>query len=364
MEKKENKQNKKNEQEEKSTEQKKREKNVKKEVVIHSMPKRFLKFEPIAHQSKGLGILILALGALVLAGLIFAMYFFVFKKDDSTVAIDNSSNQAEEDANQKDDEQAKNDLDGKKENNDGSSNKEGGGDNNLDDNNNASSSVDQSEIKNDGIDENEATSSVRRIEFNEDYEISDEGESLQLLNAEDSDNDGLFDSEEEILGTNKLEIDSDGDGYDDFSELFNMYNPAGKGEISDNDGIEKYSNSLHNYSLYYPAKWEVDKIDGENSIIFKAENNQFVQIMVQENAKNQSLEAWYKEQFNISRIDQALNLYKRDWLAVRSEDGLNTYLQNSKSDKIFIMTYSIGLDSVLYYKNIYSFMIKSLELDK
>ena len=84
----------------------------------------------------------------------------------------------------------------------------------------------------------------------------------------DSDSDGLLDSEEYLLGTDKFKSDTDNDGYSDLAEIENGYNPSGEGKISEelselveeiisrrnrrllNSFIEKYDNSKE-YSIEY-----------------------------------------------------------------------------------------------------------------
>jgi len=96
-----------------------------------------------------------------------------------------------------------------------------------------------------------------------DNEVSD-NEAIEI----DSDSDGLLDSEEELIGTDKFKSDTDGDGYLDLAEIENGYNPLGEGEITEElskvaeniisrrdkrllvDFMEKY-NSLGEYSIEY-----------------------------------------------------------------------------------------------------------------
>lgn len=53
--------------------------------------------------------------------------------------------------------------------------------------------------------------------------------------ARDSDNDFISDGDEVLIyKTNPLEQDSDGDGFSDFTEIRNGYNPNGDGLLNDN----------------------------------------------------------------------------------------------------------------------------------
>jgi len=55
---------------------------------------------------------------------------------------------------------------------------------------------------------------------------SDDGEEDEEAAPVDSDGDGLFDDEEEVLGTDPDNADSDGDGFDDLEEVEAGTNPA------------------------------------------------------------------------------------------------------------------------------------------
>jgi hypothetical protein len=55
----------------------------------------------------------------------------------------------------------------------------------------------------------------------------------------DTDSDGLSDSLEEALGTNKEKRDSDDDGFDDRSEVLGNFNPSGDGNLPIDDNFAK-----------------------------------------------------------------------------------------------------------------------------
>lgn len=341
------------EKEELSKEDKKIAAAIKKEIVIHSMPKRFFKTVPVAKQSKGVGVLIIAGGGLVLIATIALVYFFVFKKDPSAeieepeVVFEEEAAEGAEDSKVNEEEQAAASVKPDPE------------------------KVENVEVvQNENTEENMATSSEENAAKQATTtkktvsaeNINEELQPVSLKKAADSDNDGLLDKEEEIFSTETTVRDSDGDGYDDLAEILNKYNPAGNGSLMVNDGIEKYLNSQYGYYFYYPKNWEIDNIDGNTSVLFKAPNNQFVQIIIQANTKNQSLEEWYKDQFGVIRVEQAQKRYKKGWLAIKSADALSTYLMSSNSSDIYVITYSIGIDNVLYYENIYNMIINTLEV--
>ena len=200
-----------------------------------------------------------------------------------------------------------------------------------------------------------ATGSEEEIEVNESGKID-------YVSAVDSDQDGLSDLEEIILDCNINSDDSDGDGYKDLDELRKLYNPAGSGKIIVNQNIEKYTNASHKYSIYYPDIWLKTDVDGDNSVLFRAGNNQYMQIIVQNNIKKQSLEEWYKEQLNISSIQGSQIIYKTGWNGIKSADGLIVYLTQGQGSKIFIISYNVGLDNMLRFKNIFNMIVESFDL--
>jgi len=179
--------------------------------------------------------------------------------------------------------------------------------------------------------------------------------------SSDSDQDGLSDLEEVLLGTDLQSKDSDNDGYDDKSELLNLYNPSGAGAIVTNPKIKKYTNATYRYSLYYPDAWLIERIGGDESIMIKFDNNQFFQIIVSLKADDLSLEDWYKKEFNVPTINPEQKLYKQGWNGIKSEDAMIIYLVYPREEKLYTVTYNLGLQRIISYQNIFEMMVNSLE---
>ncbi|MFA6171032.1 MAG: hypothetical protein WC715_01020 [Patescibacteria group bacterium] len=189
----------------------------------------------------------------------------------------------------------------------------------------------------------------------------------QLVPAKDSDADGLTDTEETLIGTDSEKGDSDADDYSDLSELKNLYNPAGTGKLADNPNIKAYANQNFSYNLYYPAKWNIEKVTGGDTIIFRSPDNQFLQVLVQPNANKEEIEAWYNSQFENATTTPAV-MEKADadgktlWRAVKSPDNLTLYLTNLAKEYIYVLSYSPGEGKILEYPNIYQTMIDSFQI--
>ena len=179
--------------------------------------------------------------------------------------------------------------------------------------------------------------------------------------SSDSDQDGLSDLEEVLLGTDLQKKDSDNDGYDDKSELLNLYNPGGVGAIVTNPKIKKYTNATYRYSLYYPDAWSIERVGNDESIMIKLDNNQFFQIIVSQKTDGLSIEDWYKKEFSVPVINLEQKLYKQGWNGVKSENSMTFYLVYPGEEKLYTVTYNLGLQRIISYQNIFEMMINSLE---
>jgi len=315
------------------------------EVVIHTMPKNFLNSQiSKTKDSKSTGILILGIGAVLLIALFAGFYYFIVKGDGSEPVVETETSEQEAPR------EVNTNPDPIRQNNQQTLQEE----------------VDQ-EVA-DVVETEEEPVIIEQEEpliatSGDDSDVKESNPSPNIVKpANDSDQDGLSDAEEKVLGTNILNSDSDGDSFDDFSELKNLYNPAGEGQLLTNSNIRKYTNSSYNYSLYYPLQWKWETIGGDDSVIFKLENNQFIQIIAQANEEKQTIEEWYLEQFTGQPITPEQKLYKKGWTGIKSQDSLIVYLMHPAASHIFTITYNIGITSVTDYKNIFMMMIESMAI--
>jgi len=190
----------------------------------------------------------------------------------------------------------------------------------------------------------------------------------QLMPGRDEDNDGLSDKEENLIGTDPKTADSDGDGYGDFTEFMNLFNPAGTGKLADNSNISEYYNPTFGYRILIPAAWTSESIGGDDSIIIKTPESQFMQVIVTPNSGRQEIEEWFKNQFNAAEVNYNSIIEKRDeasnavWRGMKNESGLTVYLTGGKKEYIYTFSYNLGQSGVLDYINIFNAMIKSLSL--
>ncbi len=197
--------------------------------------------------------------------------------------------------------------------------------------------------------------------------VVEAGSSVSWQKAPDSDQDGLSDEEEKLLGTNISNIDTDQDGYSDYQELIHLYNPAGKGKLMDNPLMAEFKNQTFNFSFLYPAQWDKQDVDNDQSIIFKTDKDQFFQVVVQPNADNLDINTWYQKQFNVNAIkaDQIITQTDKNgavlWQGVKTDDGLTIYITSPTKDIIVTITYSPGATNTLYFSAIFDMILASLK---
>jgi len=312
------------------------------EITVHSMPARYLQANTGAQKAQSTGLLILAGGVVFIIIALVVGYYFLFYKPKSQPIQENQEQAKKEDNLAGNSEKpVEEKVETKKEN----------------------TKIEKEPAKEEEIIEEEMAGD----EFIEDIlmgeEFIEEAPEVLFKPSFDTDQDGLTDAEEILLGSGINEIDTDGDGFGDLSEILNLYNPNGLGKLVDNVNIEKYINSKYNYYIYYPSIWLVEEAGGEDSIIFRLGKNQFIQVMIQLNENKQTIEDWYKEQFFTNTLPDGSAVSKGTWAGIKSEDGLIVYLIDPKKENIFIVTYNLGMDNTLYYKSIFEAMINSLEIN-
>lgn len=320
-----------------------------KKVIIHTMPKRFIGSRVITKGHKGVGVVIIVIGILLMIGAMVALYFFILKPKEKPVVnnfqenigivepinnntlIESSFNDEPADSNQ-------------------------GAENN--------NSLEPEITPIDNVKQIDIAELSTSTEMASSSEMSSTDKPINNIKipALDSDQDGLSDIEELLLDCNINNSDSDGDGYSDIDELMKLYNPAGTGKLIVNPNIEKYTNNSFKYSLYYPNTWLKTNVDGENSILFQAGNNQYIQIIVQNNLSGKGLDDWYKDLMDVTEINGSQRMYKAGWSGIKSPDGLIAYLTNPNQNIIFTISYNTGMDNTLMYSAIFNMMIESLAL--
>ncbi len=186
--------------------------------------------------------------------------------------------------------------------------------------------------------------------------------SIEPLKLTDSDGDGLYDNEEDFLGTDKFKADSDNDNYSDFQEVQNLYNPLGQGALDKNINISKYSSAFFKYSLFYPFNWEVNALSDDSSVILSIDDNSFVQVLVEDNEGEQNIRSWYANRF-FDFVGEEEVIKGKGWQGVYSSDKTAFYLTNDKLNKVYTILYNTLPGQEGAIPNILGMIIKSFSLN-
>ena len=186
-------------------------------------------------------------------------------------------------------------------------------------------------------------------------------DSLSLLFL-DSDNDGLNDNEENLLGTSPGSADSDNDSYSDTAELASFYNPIGEGKINLDANLLDYNNPNFNYNVLYPKTWTTQLLNEGATLIFTTLDNSLVQISVQENSEAMGILNWYGETFPDATVTYDQIKSADTWEGVMGENGLNYYLTDKKRANIFVISYIPAVESRIAYPNIFQLIINSMTI--
>ena len=324
---------------------------MKKEIRIITMPKKFRQAGAKSGKAKTIGIIIMIGGVVLVIGVSLVLYFYLIKPtdEDKPTEADNIISNGPE----------------AKENSNESQNQASNEGNNQErPENQENSNGEQAGRLVPGIEDEDPSAELRAGDEEETSmatttEETEATSTPPVETSQDSDNDGLNNEEEELLGSNINVRDSDNDGYSDLNELMNLYNPIGSGQLLENPNIKKYTNGTYSYSVLYPLGWSRSQVAGDDSIIFKSQDKHFIQIITQANSAKQTIQNWYKEQFATDYVDPDNIIIVNDWWGIKNNTGLIVYITDSQREHIFVLSYTSDPDSSMNYKNIFEMMVKS-----
>ncbi|MBI5654777.1 fibronectin type III domain-containing protein [Candidatus Uhrbacteria bacterium] len=179
----------------------------------------------------------------------------------------------------------------------------------------------------------------------------------------DSDSDGLTDLEEVLFGTDSHNPDTDGDGFLDGNEVYNLYNPFGKApaKLEGSDLVKSISGSI-GWNMLIPKSWNMTgaSADGSQATVDTGHGETF-KLVVEDNPNNQGVLAWY-----LSRhpdVNESLILKyrsKHGYDGIIGVDMLTTYIP--WGNKIFTFTYDLDGQTFINFRTTYYMMLNSLVL--
>src|SRR3989339_59148 len=178
----------------------------------------------------------------------------------------------------------------------------------------------------------------------------------------DSDGDRLTDEEENHVFTTKDTLpDTDQDGYLDGGEVKSLYSPLkAKQTLLKSGLVIEEKNKDFGWSIYYPAEWLVEPLDdAKREIIFTPDrvDTEFVEVMIQDNAKNQSAAEWYASQYQDLQVADVDKVTVGGLNGIVSADGFTYYL----ADEHYIigLIYNIGNSKQAHFRTTFTMMVNS-----
>lgn len=176
----------------------------------------------------------------------------------------------------------------------------------------------------------------------------------------DADSDGLTDVEEGLFNTDARKPDTDSDGFLDGNEVYHLYNPGGTAPVTllESGLVKDYVNTEHGYVIYYPAVWKSEISKG--LIMFMASSGELVQVLVEENPNDLSLEDWYRTQApGVDDEDLKAFTTKSGIEGLQSPDRLTAYFK--RDSKIFVVSLNLGAKTVIEFRRTYEMMLNSFK---
>lgn len=187
---------------------------------------------------------------------------------------------------------------------------------------------------------------------------------IKLPDTADQDEDGLTDIEETMFDTSLNNKDTDGDSYDDRTEILNLYSPKqGPGEflLAETDLVKKYETDL-GYSLLVPNNFEINEIDTAppiNNVIFSSPEGEFFQMSVQANLENMAVKEWVLLQFADLKFSDVETIEINGLDAIVNPSSTAVYF--AVEDKVVILTYGIDDLEEIAYETTFEMFVNSFK---
>lgn len=178
----------------------------------------------------------------------------------------------------------------------------------------------------------------------------------------DSDSDGLSDVEEGIFGSSVRNPDTDGDGFLDGNEVFNLYNPSAKAPVRLGDsGLVTSTVSSSGWSLLTPKTWIVStSADHAGATIQTGTGESFV-IRITPLAQDQSMMTMFLADHPGLVSSDARELKTKSGLdGLATPDGKQAVF--AWKDHVWSVSYDMGTQPFMNYRTTFEMMLNSLTL--
>lgn len=207
-----------------------------------------------------------------------------------------------------------------------------------------------------------ATSTPVNANANQNANVNAPASTAPVRLAADGDVDGLTDAEELLYAADPNRPDTDGDGYLDGAELFNLYDPAARAPAelaAATSSVTLYTEA--GYRVLAPAAWRRNVIDAQSqSVAWLAATGELVQILLEDNAAELPLTDWYLERSPGVPRSQIQPFTTRSGLSgVRSPDGFTSYIAIAP-ERVLVVTYTLGGRSEAAFRRTYEMMANAI----
>jgi hypothetical protein len=185
--------------------------------------------------------------------------------------------------------------------------------------------------------------------------------SILLGDSADLDGDKLTDAEEELFSVDPGKADTDGDGYEDNTEIYYLYSPNGFAptRLVGSGPVTEFTNPIFGYKIYYPTSWVQGSVDQEyRDVLFSTITGENVEVRVFDKTDGKTFEDWFTEWAKGEQLGQL-----KDFQTVFKEkgkarnDNLVYYFEDAKH--YYLIVYHITGSGAVNYRNVITMMARS-----
>lgn len=188
-----------------------------------------------------------------------------------------------------------------------------------------------------------------------------------VIDNTDTDKDNLTREEEGLLGTNVNDSDTDNDGYQDGTEVLNLYNPSvSSGSLADSGVVTIFTNDEFKYRLFYPSAWVADILTDANHTVAISTDTELgdnFSLLVSNNADNATLSAWANDTSLHPKLENTstVTLGKNKIAALKQEIDGDIWLVAVTTSHKIVIRYDVNDQAERYFDTIFQMMLNSFE---
>ncbi len=185
--------------------------------------------------------------------------------------------------------------------------------------------------------------------------------SILLGDSADMDHDSLTDVEEELFGTDPGKPDTDGDSYNDGTEIYHLYSPTeyAPARLIGPSDVKEFLNPVYKYKLYYPTSWALGNVDPDyRDMLFSTLSGENIEVRVFDRTPNQTLEDGFPLNATGEKLD-ALVDFKTVFGSVGKMRNDKLVYYFSDQDHFYVMIYHVTNSIVVNYRAVIGMMARS-----